>query len=396
MSRAKILYLVRGLSVGELMAGGERYAIELAIRLAQRGWQITLCSLWQSRDALEKEATAKLQAHGVDVLRLHPLVRKRPSPRTILHLATKLRSLLEDRGPDIVHTHSMTSDLVAVLARQALGRRARFVRLVRTVHNREFGPMLGTWRGLAISAVDSTLYPLAFAAETAVSRAYVESLDKRPLARVLGKRAVWLPNAVDSSRFSGQPPGYAHRLAGIAQDAPIVGLVGKLTVQKGPDVFLRAAAEVAKNLPDVHFVIVGDGPLREELRITAGKLGLAQRVHFLGPRGDIEPLLASFSVLVSSSRWEGMPTVILEAMAAGVPVVATDIPGTNEVVCHELTGLVTPPDDSKGMARAITRLLRDQQLRHTLASAAGRVAQSRSFDAILPTLEALYGRLLGG
>jgi glycosyltransferase involved in cell wall biosynthesis len=145
----------------------------------------------------------------------------------------------------------------------------------------------------------------------------------------------------------------------------------------------------------VHTVVVGDGPERAQLEALAGQLGLADRVHLAGHQQDVRPWLAALDVLVLSSDWEGMPNALLEAMAAGLPIVATAVGGVPEVVVDGATGLLVPPGDPSALAEAITRLLRDPDLRRTMGQAGrARVERRFSINETVRLTEELYATLL--
>ena len=154
----------------------------------------------------------------------------------------------------------------------------------------------------------------------------------------------------------------------LAADWPIVGTVGRLAEQKDHETFL-AAARLA---PEEQFVIVGEGELRARLEGEAG-----ENVHLTGPRDDIPELLASFAVYAQPSRFEGLCLAVLEAQAAGVPVIATPVGGMRDTVVHERTGLVVPVGDAHALAAAARRLLEDKDLGARLADEAGRQVRER-------------------
>ncbi|MBA2246036.1 MAG: glycosyltransferase [Gemmatimonadetes bacterium] len=165
----------------------------------------------------------------------------------------------------------------------------------------------------------------------------------------------------------------------------LVLTVARLDWQKGLDQLLQAAALV----PGVRFVIAGEGAERARLEREATALGIADRVDFLGERSDVPDLLASADLFVLPSLIEGLPVSVLEAMAAGVPVVATDVPGTREAVQDGETGVLVQPGDPPALARAIRRLLEERSLAARLAEA-GRCRVRREFS-----VEAMVGRVMG-
>jgi colanic acid/amylovoran biosynthesis glycosyltransferase len=182
---------------------------------------------------------------------------------------------------------------------------------------------------------------------------------------------------------NGVPPAPAGRAA---RGGPLL-FVGRLVAKKGVDVLIDARALLQSELPELDVEIVGGGPLAEELEGRARRSGVSDRIHFLGPQPAdvVDAAFRRASLVVLPSRIDehgdrdGMPTVLVEALARGVPVVATDIVGIPEVVRDGETGLLVPPDDPPALAAAIARLVRDPELARELA-AAGRALVAERFD----------------
>jgi glycosyltransferase involved in cell wall biosynthesis len=168
--------------------------------------------------------------------------------------------------------------------------------------------------------------------------------------------------------------------------------------EKDLETWLRAAALVAQRCPEVHFVLVGegrDGVTLGQLRRLAAELGIAGRVHFPGYRAQLLPVYGSFDLFVLSSRREGLPNSILEAMAVGLPVVTTDVAGTKELVLDGQTGYVVEQGDVDHLAQTMGMLVADRQLRHRMGQAGReRIACEFSFTQRLQRVEALYTRIL--
>jgi len=153
-------------------------------------------------------------------------------------------------------------------------------------------------------------------------------------------------------------------------DRPIVGAVARLHRQKGVSYLFRAAETILLAHPEAKIVVVGGGPLETEFRAMTAKEGFGRSVAFLGERADASEILALFDVFVLPSLWEGLPLALVEAAAAGKPIVATDIDGVREVVRNGETGLLVPPRDSAALAAAVLRLLDDPDLARRLAGRA--------------------------
>lgn len=203
-------------------------------------------------------------------------------------------------------------------------------------------------------------------------------------------------NGVDVDRFAPRPSDDALRSTlGVPSRAPLVVAVGRLNPMKGIDDFLKAIALLAGRFAEARFVIVGDGASRRELEEQARRLGLAGRVVFTGTRLDVAAILSQAAISVAPSLSEGLSNVVLESMAAGVPVVATRVGGTPEILDDGVTGLLVPPCDSQALSGAIGRLLGDEALAQRLGDAARARAVNRfSMEQMVHQTEGLYRALL--
>jgi glycosyltransferase involved in cell wall biosynthesis len=201
--------------------------------------------------------------------------------------------------------------------------------------------------------------------------------DLRPARR----KVITIPNGVDVPRYA-QPIDreFARDGLGIPRDASILIVVGKLMEQKGHLFLLRALPLLSQRFENLHVLLAGEGPLREDLGAMATALGVADRVHFVGNRGDISMLLAASDLFVLPSIWEGLSMALLEALASGLPVVATDVSGSREVVVDGETGWLVPPADAERLGEAIAMLLR-QPAEARRRGQAGRDRVERYYSA---------------
>ncbi|MFO0907033.1 MAG: glycosyltransferase [Isosphaeraceae bacterium] len=195
-------------------------------------------------------------------------------------------------------------------------------------------------------------------------------------AGISARRAVVISNAIDPEPFLDSDPTARAELNALFPAVPprlIVGSVGRLSPEKGFGVLVEAAAEVARERPDVGFVHLGDGPLRPVLQERVNTLGLAERFRFAGFRADVARLFPHFDLFTLPSYTEGLPCVVLEAFAAGVAVVATAVGGTPEIVVDRVgdpdeNGCLVPPGDAAALARSLVALLDDPEARRRLAA----------------------------
>lgn len=209
-------------------------------------------------------------------------------------------------------------------------------------------------------------------------------------------KIVTICNGVDLRRYEHPANRITvRRQLGVGIDTKLLITVGTLKAAKGHEFLIRAASEIVSRHPDAHFLFVGDGELKRELQTQSQSLNLSDNIHFLGNRSDVADLLAASDVFVLPSLWEGLPMALLEAMAAGKPIVATAVSGTKRVMIPDETGLVVPPGDASKLADTILRLVSDP----VRAKAMGRAARKRvakEFSAQKQADEhlALYRRLL--
>lgn len=199
------------------------------------------------------------------------------------------------------------------------------------------------------------------------------------------ERIAVIRNGIDVDRFHP---------AAEAPAAPLVVGIGRLVPQKDPLLFLRAAAGLAREVPTARFVFVGEGPLRPALEAEIGRLGLGDRVALPGETRDIPGVLRRASLFWLTSAWEGLPNVVMEAMASGVPVVAADVGGTNELLRDGVEGHLVAAGDAGDFVRRSQALLADEVLRGRMARRARERALEFSTAAMVSAMTRLYGEVL--
>jgi glycosyltransferase involved in cell wall biosynthesis len=209
-----------------------------------------------------------------------------------------------------------------------------------------------------------------------------------------GDRVTVIYNGRPLDRYrDGSAEGLAQEL-GIPADAPVVGNVGRLIERKGQRDLVDAWPAVRSDHPEAHCVFVGDGRDRATMVERSVTLGCGDSVHFVGAREDVPAFLDLFDVFAFPSHHEGLPGAPIEAMAASLPIVATDIDGTNELVTDGETGLLVPPRDPQALGAAVDRVLSDPQLGRSLGTAARSAAYERfSLETMVEQFETLYERI---
>lgn len=208
-------------------------------------------------------------------------------------------------------------------------------------------------------------------------------------------RIVLLPNGVDPATYQHAAMSRESRPSSAPNDALIVACPARLTYQKGQDVLLQAWCTVRERVPAARLILAGDGPQRPQLECLAANLGIAGTVSFAGLIGDMGKLLADAHVFVLPSRYEGMSNALLEAMAAGLPCVATRVSGSEDAIVDGQSGLLVPPEDPGALASALVAILTDQMLAHALGREARmRVVNAFAQERMLGELSHLYASLV--
>ena len=298
--------------------------------------------------------------------------------------------LMRSFRPHVVHTHTSKAG--------ALGRIAatlcRVPVVVHTYHGHVFDAYFSPLKTRLVVAAERVLARGASALVAVTAR-----VRRDVLARGIGgdDQVVVVSLGLDLDPLVAAPArrGELRRELGLPPDAPLVGIVARLAPVKAHEVFLAAAKAMAPVRPDIVFLIVGDGERRAELETAARASGLGDRVRFLGWRADLDRLYADLDIVVLTSKNEGSPVALIEAMAAGRPVVSTRAGGVEDVVTDGETGVVVPIGDAPAVARAVVDLLEDPS-RAARLGAAGRASVVARFGSgrLVGDIDALYQRLL--
>ena len=344
---------------GSAYGGGTEMIHAIVTSLLNAGYSVTLVA----SDAKTHRKFAKL---GIDVVSI-PQMRRAVNPIYDVISLVKLIRLIRSGGYDVVHTHTSKAGL--------LGRFAAWISgvpvIIHHVHGfafHEFSGRISRWLYQALERA---------AAHWCHSIVSVNNEDREEALRLgIGKhgQVITIENGVNQERFDQSADGsQVRRELGIDSSGYLVGFIGRLSAQKDPATFLRAAKSISTRIPDAHFVLAGEGPDMERMQQLARDLSIPN-VHFLGFRRDIPEILAAMDLFVLTSRWEGLPISVLEAMAAGKSIVATNIKGTRELVVDRKTGLLVPAGDPAATACAIAEMHKSPDLARRCAKNASEMA----------------------
>ena len=369
----KILQVLSGGGWG----GGAVVVLAITRALIARGDRVwVLC--------LDDQVARRFQAAGASIVRSLFWFRA-INPLDAVALAQLIALCLRQRF-DLVDTHTSKGGFLGRLAARVAG----VPHIVHHAHGFSFNQVTGASRRFYIAlerlAARAGHFTISVSEEHRLTalEAGIEPPEK--ISTIL--------NGIDLKPFAAVDRAAARRALGFDSKDLIIGAVGRLSAQKGFEYLIRALPAVLQAVPAARLAIAGDGPLEIELRQLAFHCGVQDRVRFLGFRKDIPQLLAAFDVFALPSLWEGLSISLMEAMATGKAIVATDIWGNREMVDPEKTGLLAPPANPAALAAALRRVLLDRPLAQALQQNARQAALLRySEQRMVEQTLALYDGL---
>ncbi len=389
--KIRVLMILRGLDIGKQDGGRERFGIDLARQLNQDLMDVSVCVFWQ------RDTETELHWQNVLVSERIPLffAARWSTQFRLGEFACGTYRIIKHykRGEsDIIHSQYQFGTLVAILLKIL-----RYSRVaIRTVHTSslelgEWGQGFGAW--ICRQLFTNLLFPFLLDAEIGISQAAVDSLKRRWSTRFARKQVLLIRNGI---RIEANPSIEMNANPTIALPTGkfIVGSIGRFTKQKGFIYLIDAMPRIIEELPDVFLVLIGDGELRADLTRRVIELGIEDKVLFAGQRNDVTPILGRMDLFVLPSLWEGLPTVVLESIACGVPVVATDIPGTRELIQNGSTGWLVRPKNSQELAEVIVKALQNPDLRLDFATRAREIPKETLIASVALKYQRLYGELL--
>ncbi len=350
------------------LGGGQQHVLLIARHIDRKRFDLAVATEERGPlvDALRKASVT-----------LYPMTLKnRPSVRAI----RRMGAIMRDFHPDIVHSHGGTAGFAA---RTAAWRRG--CKLVHTYHGIHYLHE-GFARRLILRSVDLVLARITHRIICVARADYDLGLAA---GLVDPRKSVVIRNGIEIEPYARAAA--ERRKRGTAEAAPVVGTIGRLHRQKGHRHLLEASAMLRKEGREFRVNVVGEGDLRPQLEAQLHEEGLEGIVRLQGSRSDVPACLAGFDVFVLPSLWEGLPLALLEAMASGLPVVASSVDGVPEIVTDGVNGLLVPPGDPAALAGALKRLLDDPAERRKLGAAAAATARDRfGVFGMMDSLQRLY------
>ncbi len=362
--KINVLQLIEGFGWG----GAEKKLLELVKYMDRTKFNTTICSF-----GLVEHIRQDFENVGVKVTTIS---RKK---KLDAGLILKVAKLIQNEQIDVVMSTLFYADVVGALAGRIGGVKAIFS--WETISAPEWLLKRRLWSyKFAVRFCDRVI---------AVSRATARFLKEK--RGVPASKIVVIPYGVDLKKYTTEENFEIRKKLGLNMDDRVIGVVGRLHPQKGHIYLIRAAEKIVANFPDVKFVFAGDGDLRAELEKLVLTKNLGGNFLFLGYRSDIPDVIKAFDIFALPSLYEGLPNVVLEAMASGKPVVATAVDGTVEAVVDGVTGYLVPVKDTEALSKAIIKLLEDRKLMEQMGKRAReRVEKNFSLEKQVDSFERLY------
>lgn len=363
----KICFVITGLSFG----GAENQLLNISKVLKKREWGVHVVSMCPPLAYLEEFAAFDIPVYTLNMRRSFPDL------RAIFRFAKLIRQI----QPCLVHSHMVHANIFARIARIFCS----YNGLVCTAHSINEGKK---WRQIAYRFTDPLCDLMTNVCQAGVMRSIsVGSVSQSKIRQI--------PNGIVASEFSLDSHIRKKTRSDMGLNGNFVFLaVGRFEEPKDYPNMLRAFSLLIKVVPNVVLLLVGDGILRNNMELLADDLGVSQSVRFLGIRRDIPSLMNAADGYVMSSAWEGLPIVLLEAAATGLPIVATDVGGNCEIVKDGYNGYLVPSRNEKELAAAMEKLIKlDVVTRRSMGDASHEIIRTNyDIECVVDTWESIYNK----
>ena len=380
----RILMLISGLDIGGAHGGAERFGIELSRNLDRQTCHVTLCAFWQRRSKAENYWIDELTHANVPLFFASQWPGKFKFGDYWIGVK-KLITMYRSHPLDIVHSHYQMGTLAGILLK-IMGCTKH---VIRTAHvSKEWGVGFASW--LCRQIFTNWFFPILSDAEVGVSESIVKALRSHPGSFLFRKNPNLIHNAIYPQAFEETDDLITNHEVHFPKDCFLIGSIGRLTNQKGYRYLIDAIPEVLEQVPNAYFILIGEGENRASLEQQAIKMGINEHLAFMGQRERVLPLLRRMDVFVLPSIYEGFPTVILESIACGVPVIATNIPGTDELIKNGENGWLVPPKNPQALAKAIIESYQKPDLRKKFTEKASQNLKRYRIENIAKEYLSLY------
>lgn len=387
MNPIKILHLIPTVEDGKGLGGAEKLLLFMLEKIDKRKFEFIVAYHLPARlkeeDRTKVEEEFKKRGAKVELFKT--------SGKIDLAAVKKLSHMIKEENIDIVHSHQPRVDFLGAIV-------SKITRtpIIITRHLPISDSYIGQVKIKIYQFVDSLITMKLADKICAVSKEIaIDLIDKENVSK---DKVVVVYNGIDRDKFKEKLlEGVIRREFNLTKEIPLVGIIARLNPQKGHQYFLEAALEVLKEIPETKFLIVGDGPLREEHKRLAVKLGVESKIIFTGYRTDVAQIISELDIIVLSSLAEGLPVVILEAMAMGKPVVSFKVGGIPEVIEDGRTGILVESKDTIALAKGIVRILKNKEEANKMGRLGKETIEKNfSLEAMIKKYEEIYYSLYKG
>jgi glycosyltransferase involved in cell wall biosynthesis len=378
-----IFQLVNNIALDSIGGGAELFAIRLLEQLQTHN-DCHLVIVWRYNLEYETKIVNTLEPN----IKVHFLTNN--SERNIKNfylIIKRLNQLIYIHSPQIINSHSSSPDILNSIMKLRFGKNIKTIRTVHTDINWFDSPLLEKILG-------NYLFPIIFDLEIAISRATLDRLNNRIFTKIFKTKSFIVYNGIPKKII-----GYKEKVKKFYDEKqnsrkPInIIAIGRLSTQKGYK-YLLEALSLLKEKINFNLYIFGEGQDKDSLKQQAQMLNITNSVKFMGFHDDVLGFMAGCDLFVSSSLWEGFPTVILEAMAVGIPVVATDVSGSRELVVNNITGLLVTPKQSNELAKAIYKIITSPDTAKKFTENATKNLQEFTIERTANKYSKIYSDLL--